>query len=108
MLAEKYDCEPTLTDQQVIEFCKNGILMLEAVVPDDINRRTIEFIDRHPDLHVDRSQTGKREVIAPIEILQEEWFVNNVIKNLQAAGAVRSLLGKDLDRKSTRLNSSHW
>ena len=82
MRGEIYDCEPTLTDQQVIEFCKNGFMMLEAVVPDDINRRTTEFVDRYPE-------------IEPIEILDEEWFVDHVIKNPQAAGAVRSLLGKD-------------
>ena len=34
MLGEIYDCEATLTDQQVIEFCRNGYLMLEAVVPE--------------------------------------------------------------------------
>ena len=95
MLGEIYDCEATLTDQQVIEFCKNGFMMLEAVVPDDINRRTAEFIDRYPDLQVDRAELGRREVIEPIEILDEEWFVDHVIKNPQAAGAVRSLLGKD-------------
>ena len=82
MLEEIYDCEPTLTDQQVIDFCKNGFAMLKAVVPDEVNRRTTEFLDRH-------SQMG------PVEILDEEWFVDNVIKNAQAAGAVRSLLGED-------------
>ncbi len=98
MLGEKYDCEPTLTDQQVIDFCKNGILMLEAAVPDDINRRTREFIDRYEVEHpqaVDGGQLERRRVIEPMGILEEEWFVDHVIKNPQAAGAVRSLLGKD-------------
>ena len=27
-----YDCEPTLNDEQVIEFCRRGFLMLEGVV----------------------------------------------------------------------------
>ena len=82
MRGEIYDCEPTLTDQQVIEFCKNGFIMLEAVVPDEVNRRTTEFLDRNPE--------GQ-----PMEIMDEEWFVDHIIKNQQAAGAVRSLLGKD-------------
>ena len=82
MRGEIYDCEPTLTDQQVIEFCKNGFMMLEAVVPDEVNRQTTEFLDRNPE--------GQ-----PMEILDEEWFVDHVTKNQQAAGAVRSLLGKD-------------
>ena len=88
MRGEIYDCEPTLTDQQVIEFCKNGFMMLEAVVPDDINRRTPEFVDRNADLSPLTATIGA-------EIMDEAWFVDHIIKNQQAAGAVRSLLGKD-------------
>ena len=78
-----YDCEPTLDDAQIIQFCAKGFLMLDSVVPDEINRETVEFVDEHPE--------GQ-----PIALLQEEnWFVDNVIKNRQAAGAVRSLLGRD-------------
>ncbi len=87
-----YDCNPTLTDQQVIEFCQNGFLILEAVVPDEINHRTLRFLDKHS------SQ-------APVEILDEDWFVSAVIKNPQAAGAVRSLLGKDF--KLPKIMSNH-
>ena len=75
-----YDCEPNLTDYQVLEFCKNGYLMLEGVVPDEINARSMEYCDRHP--------TGE-----PSGILKEDWFVENVIVNPAAAGAMRSLLG---------------
>ena len=31
---EQYDCMPTLNDRQVMDFCKNGYLMLDGVVPD--------------------------------------------------------------------------
>ncbi len=92
MRGEIYDCEPTLTDQQVIEFCKHGFMMLEAVVPDDVNRQTTEFVDRQPQME-------------PNAILGEEWFVDNVVKNPQAAGAVRSLLGKDV--KLPMMMSNH-
>lgn len=77
-----YDCEPTLTDQQIIEFCKYGYLMLEAVVPDEINKRVIAFCDVHPEGN-------------PNDFLNEAWFVDEVLCNLPAAGAVRSLLGRD-------------
>jgi hypothetical protein len=77
-----YDCKPTLNDRQVLDFCKNGFLMLEGVVPDEINRRAIEYLDEHP--------TGE-----PTDILKEDWFHQNVIVNPAAAGAVRSLLGRD-------------
>ena len=75
-----YDCEPTLTDSQVLEFCKNGYLLLEGVVPDEINRMATEYLE--PD--------SSKE---PTGILDEEWFIDGVILNKVAAGAVRSLLG---------------
>ena len=80
---DKYDCKPTLNDQQVMDFCRNGFLVLRSAVPDEINRRAIEFMAEHPDS------------TEPVEILREDWFDEGVIKNPQAAGAVRSLLGKD-------------
>lgn len=76
------DCTPTLNDSQVVEFCKNGFLMLEDVVPEEINRRTVEYADANP--------SG-----SPTELLLEDWFDEHVIKNPVAAGAVRLLLGRD-------------
>ena len=29
-----FDCNPTLTDSQVLDFCINGYMMLEGVIPD--------------------------------------------------------------------------
>ena len=75
-----YDYEPTMTDTQVLEFCKNGYLMLEGVVPDDVNRRAMKYCDQHSNME-------------PSGILMEDWFVENVIVHPEAAGAVRSLLG---------------
>jgi len=75
-----YDCPPTLNDTQVLEFCKNGFLMLPGAVPAEINQRTLAYLEAHP--------TGE-----PTDILHEDWFVQNVIVQPQVAGAVRSLLG---------------
>ena len=75
-----YECPPTLTDTQVLEFCKKGFLMLDGVVPDEINQRSLEYLTAHPD--------GE-----PSQILREDWFFKNVIVQPQVAGAVRSLLG---------------
>ena len=47
MINQIYDCEPTLTDQQVIEFCQKGFIILEGVVSDEVNRRVSDFLDEH-------------------------------------------------------------
>ena len=82
MPIQRYDCKATLTDQQVLDFCRNGFLILEGVVSEAINQRVTDYLDVNPSDE-------------PVEILDQGWFVDAVIKNPQAAGAVRSLLGKD-------------
>ena len=82
MTGATYDCKPTLNDRQMIDFCRNGYLKLDGVVPDDVNCRVVEYLDKH-----DSPQ--------PDEILKEDWFVDAVIKHPYAAGAARSLLGKN-------------
>ena len=81
-MAPTYDCEPTLNDSQVLEFCKKGFMLLEGAVPDQTNKRTVQFLEHHPSSE-------------PTEILKEAWFLDGVISNPAAAGAVRSLLGRD-------------
>ena len=78
-MATTHDCAPTLTDSQVLEFCKKGFLILDGVVPDEINRRVCEYCDEH-------------DGAVPSE---EDWYIENVTLNPQAAGAIRSVLGKD-------------
>ena len=39
-----YDCAPGLSDEQVLQFCKDGYLKLEAVVDAETNRRCTEFL----------------------------------------------------------------
>ena len=80
--AAKKTCAPTLSDSEVLEFCKNGYLMLEGVVPDAVNRLAVEYCDRD-------------DFYEPTGILEEDWFIDNVTLNPVAAGAVRSLLGCD-------------
>jgi hypothetical protein len=77
-----HDCEPTLTDSQVLEFCTKGYLMLEGVVDEETNRKTIEYC-------------AEDTFYEPTGILKHDWFVDGVFLNPQAAGAVRSLLGRD-------------
>ena len=72
--------QPTLTDTEVLEFCKNGYLLLDGVVPEEINHKAVAFLD---------SDT----YYEPTDILAEDWFIENVTLNPAAAGAIRSLLG---------------
>ncbi len=84
-----HDCDPNLTDSQVLDFCKTGYLPLEGVVPDDVNQRVVDFMDDHAP-HIEPGDFANHE---PNEILDEDWFIDGVICNPVAAGAVRSLLG---------------
>ena len=77
-----YDCPSTLTDTQVLDFCKNGYLLLEGVVADEINQRATKYLDGD-------------DFYEPTGILEQDWFVENVTLNPVAAGAVRALLGAD-------------
>ncbi len=40
-----FDCVPTLTDSQVLQFCREGYLLLRGIVPDEINRRTCDYLE---------------------------------------------------------------
>lgn len=77
-----YDCKATLTDSQVLEFCKNGYLLLEGVVSGEVNQTAREYLEADTDYE-------------PTGILSEDWFLEGVVQNREAAGAVRSLLGRD-------------
>ena len=57
-----YDCDATLTDTQVLDFCKNGYLLLEGVVPDEVNRKSLAHCD-------------EESFYEPTSILQQDWFL---------------------------------
>jgi hypothetical protein len=76
-----HHCNPTLRDRQVLDFCKRGYLMLEAVVPEEINAQARAYLAEH-----------KSHEPA---LMREAWFVDGVVLNPHAASAVRSLLGRD-------------
>jgi len=40
-----FDCEPTLGDSEVLGFCRSGFLMLDAVVPESVNRQTCDYLN---------------------------------------------------------------
>ena len=99
-----FDCDPTLSDDQVLEFCRTGFLLLEGVVPNEFNKMTLEYLSgvmpANPRF-VPKGMTSTdleriRASHEPSTILLEDWFHENVVLNPQLTGALRSLLGKDL------------
>ena len=103
-MTRTHACEPALTDTEVLEFCKNGFLMLPGIVPQEINQRTLDFIEADP-------QDASTRLLK-----DEDWFIDNVILHPQVAGAVRSLLGNNFGlpiamanhRVETPGNGQHW
>ena len=40
-----FDCDAAMTDTQVMEFCRQGFLVLEGIVPPEIDHKTLESLD---------------------------------------------------------------
>ena len=99
-----FDCEPTLTDTQVLQFCRDGFLTLEGVVPDEINQRACDYLRGKTPANPSYIPEGLtqadleriRSSHEPSTILLEDWFIECVLLNEQLAGALRSLLGKNV------------
>tara|TARA_B100000949_G_scaffold206193_1_gene196759 strand:- start:17 stop:952 length:936 start_codon:yes stop_codon:yes gene_type:complete len=99
-----FDCEPTLTDSQVLEFCKQGFLQLEGVVPDEINQRTCDYLDGKlpanpcfiPPGMTQQDIERIRASHEPGTIFLEDWFIEHVLLNPQLTGVLRSLLGANV------------
>ena len=99
-----FDCSPTLTDTHVLEFCRNGFLIVEGAVPDEINRRTCDYLNgvipANPS-YIPEGLTNEdleriRNSHEPNTLMLEDWFVEQILLNPQLAGALRSLLGKNV------------
>ena len=99
-----FDCDPTLTDTQVLEFCREGHLFLPGVVSDEINQRTCDYLNgkipANPCFMPEGFTTEDLERIRythePSSILLEDWYIEHVLLNPQLAGVLRSLLGKQV------------
>ena len=97
----RFDCAPTLTDSEILLFCRNGYLMLEGIVPDEINQRSCDFLDGKLPLNPTVMPPGLtledleriRDTHEPSCILLEDWYIEHVLLNPVLTGALRSLLG---------------
>ena len=97
-----FDCEPTLTDFEVLDFCINGYIMLEGVVPDDVNRRACDYLDGRipanpawiPEGLDEQELERIRNSHEPSSIFLEDWYLEHVLLNPVLCGVMRSLLGR--------------
>ena len=100
-VAWTFDCEPSLTDSQVLEFCREGFLLLRGVIPDEINQKTCAYLEGRlpanpgwlPSGWSEKDVERVRQTHEPSSIFLEDWFIEHVLLNEHLAGAMRSLLG---------------
>ena len=71
---------PTLTDEEILEFCKTGMHTLEGVIPDSTNGWVFEYLDR--------------EGADPVQLVRDDRFIEEVLLHPAVTGVVRSLLGE--------------
>lgn len=90
-----------MTDSTVLQFGRDGYLMLRGVVPDEINQRSCDWLDgkipTDPSFIPDGMTAAEMDRIRashePSTIFLEAWFIKHVLLNPQVAGIMRSLLG---------------
>ena len=99
-----FDCQPTLTDSQVLEFCRKGYLILPGVVPVEVNQHTRDYLEGKVPANPSTIPKGMTEADLerirashePSSIFLEDWFLDNVLLNPALVGIMRSLLGKNV------------
>lgn len=97
-----FDCSPTLTDTDVLRFCRDGYLHFEGIVPNEINERVCEYLSGTvpinpcyiPEGMNEEDLVRIRDTHEPSSILLEDWFIKHVLLNPVLSGALRSLLGR--------------
>ena len=100
----RFDCEPSLTDAKVVEFCREGFLLLPGVVADDVNTRTCDWLDGTIDADpswvppgmTDADMARIRASHEPSTIFLEDWFCRGVLLHPTVTAIIRSLLGPNV------------
>ena len=84
-----FDCEPTLDDARILEFCREGYILLPGVVPDEVNERTCNYLEGKlpaepsyiPEGLTEEDLQRIRASHEPSTIFLEDWFIENVLLN---------------------------
>lgn len=77
-----FDCNPTMTDREVLKWCRDGYVILPEVVPTEVNERVVDYAERRP------GNLGA-------DLLGADWYEKSVTLNPTLVGIVRSLLGRN-------------
>ena len=88
-----YDCEPSLSDIDVSDFCVREFTILDSIVPPVINTRTLNYLEDY--YAKQEPKIWEQTATLSTAIFTEEWFKDNVTLHPLVAGAIRSLLGKN-------------
>ena len=99
-----FDCNASLNDSEVLDFCRKGYLIFKNVVSDDVNKKTLDYLKGNIEInpiYVPDNLTIEilkeiRLSIEPSTILLEDWFIKNVLLNKFLIEALRSLLGANV------------
>ena len=99
-----FDCEQTLSDEQVIYFVETGFLRLPACVAPAVNQQTIDWLNgalAPAPAWVPRGMTEAEQLRIwgshePTTLFLEEWFLHGVLLDPVLAGVLRSLLGPNV------------
>lgn len=97
-----FDCAPSLGDTQIVDFCRDGYLLLRGVVPNETNQRTRAWLNgdlpSNPSVIPPGMSAEDLERIRashePSSIFLEDWFLRDVLLNDALVGIMRSLLGR--------------
>eukprot|EP01046_Picozoa_sp_COSAG06_P051734 COSAG06_NODE_8514_length_2143_cov_3.738748_1_plen_220_part_00 len=100
----RFDCEQTLSDEQIIYFVETGFLRLPACVAPVVNQQTIDWLNgavAPAPAWVPRGLTGEEQLRIwgshePTTLFLEDWFLRGVLLQPVLAGVLRSLLGPNV------------
>ncbi len=102
--AWRFNCEPSLTDSQVLDFCREGYVLLPGVVDEEVNEKACAWLEGRisadpcfiPEGMSAEDLVRIRGSHEPSTLFLEKWFIEGVLLQSQLAGIMRSLLGANV------------
>ena len=86
-----HDCEPSLDDKAVLDFCCDGFIILDGACDPATAERAARW-------HDDHAVYG----VSDADLMRQEWFIDGVLRNATLGGVLRSLLGSNFGLPAPR------